>query len=94
MSSSNAPDAPAQTAFSWLCINPYIVIVARIQEALTLDRTTITDANLSAHAIQHEKRQFILEDWVEAKWNRKSWIAEYGTFVIELLPGNLRGDAY
>jgi len=84
MPPSNAPDAPARTAFSGLGKNPRIAIVARIQEALAVDRTTITDANLSEHAIQHEKRQFVLEDWVAAKRKRKSWIAEHGTFVIEL----------
>jgi hypothetical protein len=94
MPPSNAPDAPARTAFSGLGKNPRIAIVARIQEALAVDRTTITDANLSEHAIQHEKRQFVLEDWVAAKRKRKSWIAEHGTFVIELLPGNNKGDAY
>jgi hypothetical protein len=81
-------DVPGRTTFSRLGKNPRMGIVDRIKEAIALDQTTINEENLSEHTIRHDKRDFVLEDWVARKRKRKSWIAEHGTWITELLPGN------
>jgi hypothetical protein len=65
-------EVPGRTAFSRLGKNPRIAIVEEIQQAIALDKATITEDNLSDHAIQHDRRKFSLEDWVAGKRKRKS----------------------
>jgi len=68
-----------------------LAILEKVREAIALNETTITEANLSIHAIQHGNRQFILERWEAGKRKRKTWIAEHGTWITELFPNNKKG---
>jgi len=86
--------APRSSTFSRLAGSPRYTLVEHVQQAIALDEATINEATLSEHTIQDGKREFILERWDAGKRKRTTWIAEHGTWIIELLPGNKKAGHF